>query len=227
MQSGDALTLFSRRHHPHPFWSNGGFGSTTVLHGPMAWVLGIGIALVPLVIVGTILWFAVRNRRQTTFGSAPAGERSGSSVWLLVAGGVVVVVTVAVGVWFTMFYDDGSGSDTAGTASNGTPKIPAGAGNGSAAGVTLNPAAGGQTNVSGVSKNETIACNDGVVHVSGVTNTVTITGHCVNVTVSGSQNHVTVDAADAISASGLSNQVTFHSGSPQIDNFGNNVVQQG
>jgi Protein of unknown function (DUF3060) len=143
----------------------------------------------------------------------------------------VVVVTVAVGVWFAMFYDDGSGSGTAGIASNGAPKIPAGAGavagNGSGAGVTINPAAGGQTNVSGVSKNETIACNDGVVHISGITNTVTITGHCVNVTVSGSQNHVTVDAADAISASGLDNQVTYHSGSPQIDNFGNNVVQQG
>jgi DUF3060 family protein len=48
------------------------------------------------------------------------------------------------------------------------------------------------------------------------------------VTVSGVKNQVTVDAADSIGASGFNNQITYHSGEPQVDNAGgNNVVQQG
>jgi hypothetical protein len=45
--------------------------------------------------------------------------------------------------------------------------------------------------------------------------------------VSGVQNKVTLDTADQIQASGLDNVVTYHSGSPDINNAGNNVVQQG
>lgn len=48
-----------------------------------------------------------------------------------------------------------------------------------------------------------------------------------NVTVSGIKNIVTVDTADTISASGFENQVTYHSGSPTIQNAGSdNVVEQ-
>ena len=90
------------------------------------------------------------------------------------------------------------------------------------------PPLGGQLSVSGINENKTIACNDSVVTVSGISNTIVIVGHCASLTVSGMQNSITVDAADTIDASGISNQVTFHSGSPQISKSGDgNVVQQG
>jgi len=92
--------------------------------------------------------------------------------------------------------------------------------------VTTAPS-GGQISVAGVGESKTIACNDSHVSVSGVSNTVTITGHCVNVTVSGMQNHVTLDTTDQINASGFDNVVTYHSGSPDINSGGSNVVQQG
>ena len=85
-----------------------------------------------------------------------------------------------------------------------------------------------QVTVSGIDENKTIACNDATVNISGIRNTVNITGHCVKVSVSGIKNIVTVDIADGLSASGVENRVTFHSGSPSIENSGaNNVVAQG
>jgi hypothetical protein len=88
--------------------------------------------------------------------------------------------------------------------------------------------AGETITVSGISASRTIACNGGSVSISGITNTVVITGHCGNVTVSGIQNQITVDTADTIQASGSGNHVTYHTGSPKIDNFGlDNTVQQG
>jgi hypothetical protein len=93
-------------------------------------------------------------------------------------------------------------------------------------GVSVPP--GGKLSVGGNNVTKTIACNDGYLSVGGNANTITVTGHCVRLTVSGSDNHVTVDAADTITASGVSNQVTYHSGSPQINNAGvSTVVQQG
>ena len=89
------------------------------------------------------------------------------------------------------------------------------------------PPPGAQLSVAGVGETKTIACNDSHVSVSGVSNTVTITGRCADVTVSGMQNKVTLDAADQITASGVNNNITYHSGSPDINNAGNNVVQQG
>jgi hypothetical protein len=86
---------------------------------------------------------------------------------------------------------------------------------------------GSQISVAGVGANKTIACDDSYVSVSGVSNTVTITGHCTTVTVSGMQNHVTLDESDEINASGFDNVVTFHSGSPDVNSGGSNVVQQG
>jgi hypothetical protein len=65
------------------------------------------------------------------------------------------------------------------------------------------------------------------VNISGIRNTVNITGHCVKVSVSGVENVVTVDEADTLGASGFNNRITYHSGSPQVDNAGSNVVEQG
>ena len=97
-----------------------------------------------------------------------------------------------------------------------------------AGGSTATPPPGGNLTVTGISENRTIACNDSVVTVSGITNTIVLTGHCASLTVVGSQNVVTVDTADTIDASGIENRITFHSGSPYVQNSGiSNVVQQG
>jgi hypothetical protein len=46
--------------------------------------------------------------------------------------------------------------------------------------------------------------------------------------VSGVKNSITVDAVDTIDASGFNNQITYHTGSPTIENSGQqNLVQQG
>jgi hypothetical protein len=82
--------------------------------------------------------------------------------------------------------------------------------------------------VSGIGGNKTIACKNNAVSVSGVSNTIVITGHCASLTVSGVKNTITVDAADTIEASGFNNQITYHSGTPRVNNVGeSNVVQQG
>ncbi len=86
---------------------------------------------------------------------------------------------------------------------------------------------GGQLSVAGMGENKTLECNDNSVSISGVSNTITITGHCTTVTVSGMQNKITLDTSDQINASGLNNTVTYHSGSPDVNNAGSNVVEQG
>jgi len=90
------------------------------------------------------------------------------------------------------------------------------------------PPQGAELTVTGINENQAITCNDNIVTVSGVSNTVAITGHCASLTVSGLNNVITVDATDTIDASGLNNQVTYHSGSPQITKSGDgNVIQRG
>ncbi len=90
------------------------------------------------------------------------------------------------------------------------------------------PPAGADINVSGIKETRTIACNASVVTVSGISNKVVITGHCASLTVSGVQNSIAVDAVDTIEASGFNNQITYHTGSPTIENSGEqNVVQPG
>ncbi|TDY09739.1 Protein of unknown function (DUF3060) [Mycolicibacterium litorale] len=86
---------------------------------------------------------------------------------------------------------------------------------------------GGPFSVAGVEGDKRVVCNDSLISVSGVSNTVTITGHCVSVTVSGVSNEVIVESADRISASGFENRVTYRSGDPQIDSFGDNIVERG
>jgi hypothetical protein len=87
--------------------------------------------------------------------------------------------------------------------------------------------AGGQYSVSGIDETETVECNGSNISVSGVNNVVTLRGHCLSVTVSGVENQVTLDTADRIGASGFDNQVIYHSGAPQVDATGGNIVTQG
>lgn len=90
------------------------------------------------------------------------------------------------------------------------------------------PPAGAPVSVAGVGNHRTIACADNPVDISGVDNVVVLTGHCTRVEVSGVRNTVTIDAADAISVSGMSNAVTFYSGTPELDNSGlDNTLGQG
>ena len=76
----------------------------------------------------------------------------------------------------------------------------------------------------GFGVNKTMACNDSSVRIDGDDNTIVIIGHCVSLEVSGTHNDVTVDSADAISAGGSRNHVTYHSGSPRIDNSSSSSV---
>jgi Protein of unknown function (DUF3060) len=90
------------------------------------------------------------------------------------------------------------------------------------------PAPGSEVTINGMSENKSIACTNNAVIVNGISNTITITGHCTSLLVSGMKNAVVVDTADTIEATGLNNQVTYHSGSPKITNTGmSNTVQQG
>ncbi|OBI23648.1 DUF3060 domain-containing protein [Mycobacterium sp. E2497] len=86
----------------------------------------------------------------------------------------------------------------------------------------------GTLQVNGTGTTKTIGCHGGYLSVSGQTNTVTVTGHCTSLSVSGHGNRVAVDSADAVSASGTGNSVTYHWGSPTIANAGTaNTVGQG
>jgi len=98
------------------------------------------------------------------------------------------------------------------------------------AGPTAAPTApaGASLTISGIKESRTIACNQSAISVSGISNKVVITGHCASLNVSGVQNSITVDAVDSIDASGFNNQITYHTGSPTIENSGEqNTVQQG
>jgi hypothetical protein len=87
---------------------------------------------------------------------------------------------------------------------------------------------GGSLRVGGNSETKTVVCNGGNLQVGGNDNTVTVTGHCARLSVSGNGNHVTIDEADTIIASGISNVVTYHSGTPRITRSGiSTSVDQG
>jgi len=154
------------------------------------------------------------------------------AVFILGVVGMVVGIMVYVGNVFSS--STGSfGSRPSMFGGNGSFTAPGTSAPGDRSGTSAGPSSstappGGKVSIAGLSKNETIECNDSFVSVSGMSNTVVLTGHCADVTVSGVQNVVTVDTTDAITASGVENQVTYHSGSPTIQNGGNsNVVEQG
>jgi serine/threonine protein kinase len=108
------------------------------------------------------------------------------------------------------------------------PSFPTSSPDASAAPTTSTVPRGTTQVVTGSLQNKNYDCNDGSLIITGSTNSVVITGHCVKLDVEGIKNVVTVDSADNISASGISNEVTYHSGTPQISNEGlENTVKQG
>jgi DUF3060 family protein len=152
----------------------------------------------------------------------PPRKTSAGIPWVVLAVGAIVFMAVAVGVGLViMNRATSSFPDIPGVSIPSMPSMPS---------MPDQPTAappGGQLSVAGMGENKTLECNNNHVSISGVSNTVTITGHCTNVTISGMQNKVTLETSDQINASGLENVVTYHSGSPDINNAGNNTVQQG
>jgi hypothetical protein len=152
----------------------------------------------------------------------PPRKTSAGIPWVVLAIGAVVFMAVAVGVGLViMNRATSSFPDIPGVSIPSMPSMPS---------MPDQPTAappGGQLSVAGMGENKTLECNNNHVSISGVSNTVTITGHCTNVTISGMQNKVTLETSDQINASGFDNVVTYHSGSPDINNAGNNTVQQG
>jgi hypothetical protein len=163
---------------------------------------------------------------------APPPRRVSAGIpWVVLGIGAVVFMAVAAGVGFVVVNRATSSfPDIPGVGIPSIPSFPSVPSMPNTPGMPVQPTTappGGQLSVAGMGENKTLECNDNRVSISGVSNTVTISGHCTNVTVSGMQNKVTLDESDQINASGFDNVVTYHSGSPDINNAGNNVVQQG
>jgi len=166
----------------------------------------------------------------------PPRKSSGGIPWVVFAIAAVMFMALAGGVGWYIVNKSAREFPTINVPSISVPSFPSAPeipsvepsipGGGPANTVTTAPP-GGQVSVAGMGQNKTIECSDNSVSISGVSNTVTITGHCTMVTVSGVQNKVTLDTADQIQASGFDNVVTYHAGSPAINNAGNNVVEQG
>jgi len=174
-------------------------------------------------------------------GMAPRSP-SGTRVWWILAALFVVGVLVLVGgiaAYASLRFSRGNLvllSPTPGTSQvisppRTIPRSPTPSVSGTRTpGPSTSPPApqGAELTIAGMNENKAVTCNDNIVFVMGVSNTVAITGHCVSLTVSGVNNVITVDAVDTVDASGINNQVTYHSGSPQISKSGDgNVVQRG
>jgi hypothetical protein len=158
----------------------------------------------------------------------PPRKSSAGIPWVVLGIGAVVFMAIAIGVGFVIVNRATSSfPDIPGVSIPSIPSMPSMP---NMPGMPDQPTAappGGQLSVSGMGANKTLECNNNHVSISGMGNTVTITGHCTTITVSGMQNNVTLDTSDQIIASGVNNVVTYHSGSPDINNAGNNTVQQG
>jgi hypothetical protein len=163
--------------------------------------------------------------------SQPPRRRSAGIPWVVLGIGAVVFMILAAGVGFIVVNKSTNQiPDIPGVSIPSIPSIPSMPSMPAMPNMPSEPTAappGQQLSVAGMGGNRTLECNDNSVSISGVSNTVTITGHCTTVSVSGMQNKVTLDTADQISASGFDNVVTYHSGSPDINNAGNNQVEQG
>ena len=160
---------------------------------------------------------------------APPPRKSSAGIpWMVLGIGAVVFMAVAAGVgFFIVNKSTRQIPDFPGINIPSFPSMPSIPSMPSMPGQPTAAPPGEQLSVAGMGENKTLECNDNRVSISGVSNTVTITGHCTTITVSGMQNKVTLEASDQINASGLDNVVTYHSGSPDINNAGNNVVEQG
>jgi hypothetical protein len=171
--------------------------------------------------------------------TAPRATSRNQMWWVLAA--VFIVGTIAVPLGLAVFGIHRATTHGGFTTIPSMPSVsPSAAGPSPSAAQTSPPAsstpsstalttpAGASLTISGISETRTIACNQSAITVSGISNNVVITGHCASLNVSGVKNSITVDAADTISASGFNNQITYHTGSPTIQNSGQqNVVQQG
>ena len=168
----------------------------------------------------------------TPYSPPPKKSSSGVSMLFWVIGLVAVGLIVGGGIALFFSLRDA----TSGVVFPSVPSAPIATGGAPAPGgqpaptgapeITVAP--GGQYSIGGLQEAHVIACNNGgTLNISGVQNNITVTGHCGTVSVSGVKNTVTVDSADSISASGVTNKVTYHSGNPEIDNFGDNLVGQG
>jgi Protein of unknown function (DUF3060) len=176
-----------------------------------------------------------------SYGQFPSPQRksSGGIPWAVF--GIIAVLFIGGLVAGAVVYTTRSGGGSSGSSGGGSidvpgfpsieipsmPSFPASPGAPDTGPNGITGAPGQVVTVSGIDENKTVTCNDATVNISGIRNTVNITGHCVNISVSGVENVITVDAADTIGASGFNNRITYHSGSPQIDNHGSNEVQQG
>lgn len=160
---------------------------------------------------------------------APPPRKSSAGIpWVVLGIGAVVFMAIAAGVgFFIVNRATNSFPDIPGVNIPSIPSIPSMPSMPNMPGQPTTAAPGGQISVSGMGENKTLECNNNRVSISGVSNTVTITGHCTNVSISGMQNKVTLETSDKITASGFDNVVTYHSGSPDINNSGNNTVEQG
>ncbi|AOS93953.2 hypothetical protein AN480_24710 [Mycobacterium intracellulare subsp. chimaera] len=161
--------------------------------------------------------------------TGPPPSPSGNRVWWILGTVIVIGVIALAGGIAAFAAHQISGVKSFITSPPSVPTTPAPSASRRAAPSTSPaPPRGARLSVAGINESRTIACNDNIVSVSGVSNTVTITGHCASLSVSGVQNAVTIEAAEAITASGFNNKVTYHSGTPKISNSGDsNVVTQG
>lgn len=170
---------------------------------------------------------------------SPPRKSSGGIPWAVF--GLIAVLFIGGAAAGAIFYTSRSGGGSSVSSGGGSvdvpsipsfpsieiPSIPAVPGAPDTDPTVIVASPGEDVSVSGIDQNKTVTCNDGSVTISGIRNTVNVIGHCVKVSVSGVNNVVTVDAADTIGASGFDNRVTYRSGSPQVDNAGSNVVEQG
>ena len=154
-----------------------------------------------------------------TLPSKSSGFRAGPLIFVVFA---VVGIGIA-GAAFVFFRTASSISDF----STNFPSISVNVPSPSLGSVVPTATAGAPISVAGAGEHKKVVCDGGEVTISGVSNTVEITGTCAKLTVSGMQNKVTVESADTIGASGFNNEITYHSGTPTIENSGDNVVEQG
>jgi hypothetical protein len=72
------------------------------------------------------------------------------------------------------------------------------------------------------------ACNNGNLKLSSYRIAFNVTGHCASLSISSYDNKVNVDSVDNIIVSGYNNDVTYHSGTPNVTDSGyTNNIQQG
>lgn len=102
------------------------------------------------------------------------------------------------------------------------------AGGGGAASGGGGGASGGEINIVQTGATESDVCNNSKVSIVASDAHVTLTGHCATISIFASDTHVVVDSVDTVTITGSSNDVTYHSGNPDVSKMGDgNNVHQG